>query len=116
MLVGSAVARADIPSPDVQACRDLKEGDACKDGVCTKTTCERWRPGDGGKGVVQKWECIKCMPKKQPDPPKKADSETEAVALTPERDRTPLFVGLGVGIVALGGGVWFARRRGKRTA
>lgn len=112
MLVGSAVARADVPDPAEQACRDAKEGDACDGGVCTKTTCQRWRPGENGKGTVVKWECMKCMPKKPPA--KKTDAE--GVALDAAPDRTPLFVGLGVGMVALGGGVWFARRRGKRTA
>lgn len=94
VLLGS-VARADAPDPAEYDCRNHDEGDACETGVCTKATCTYGHPG-----AFQERACLKCMP------------GTPSSRST----RTPMLVGLGIGALALAGGIVFARRRGKRAA
>ena len=91
----AGVARGDAADPREYDCRQLGEGDPCPTGVCTKATCTSGHPG----AFVER-ECLMCKP---------GEPRTGA-------KHTPLYIGLGIGALALAGGIWFARRRGKRAA
>ncbi len=97
LALATGIAHADAADPAEFECRQLSEGDACSTGVCTKETCTSGHPG-----AFTQHDCLVCRPG------------------TPTAQRTtshaPLLFGLGVGVVALAGGIVFARRRGKRAA
>jgi hypothetical protein len=95
MLAGSA--RADVPSPEVEACRGKQVGDSCDGGGCAKTTCSRMRP-DGPNGPMKtiEWECVQCV---AGAPGSAGDGTWRIVA------------GMIVAVACVAGGVWFARRK-----
>ena len=114
-------AAADIPDPSIVECQNKAPGDTCKqrdgkEGVCTRTTCSRYRPG----GTVT-FDCVRCDPK-PPEDPKKAPEKTVPEKTGPEKkgawndgDSTPTrLAGAGVGLLALGLGLFAARRAARR--
>jgi MYXO-CTERM domain-containing protein len=61
--------RADVISPDVEACNNKQDGDDCEvddgrdtyDGACVNATCSRLNyGGDGGVPTSVDYACLKC--------------------------------------------------------
>ena len=104
-------ASADIPDPSVVACRSKSPGDECKQhdgasGVCTKTTCSRWRPGG-----AHTYDCVRCQAKPAEDPKKEPEKKGAVVDDDPTTTR---LAGAGIGLLALGLGLFVARRSARR--
>jgi hypothetical protein len=91
-----SVASADIPSPEVEACRGKGIGAACDGGACLMSTCSRSRPGPDGKIETSTWDCMMCT-----------------AGAPAEGDNVRLAVGIGVALLVIGSGVWLARRKMK---
>ena len=118
-LAGSA--SADIPPPDVSACRSKKVGDKCKTrrgdkGVCQQSTCTKVLPGG-----TRTRDCVRCLPEKKDgdkkdgdkkDGDKKDGDKKKGASLTNPRTLGGIALGLGV----LGLGLFFARRFSPRGA
>lgn len=92
LLALAAPARADIPSPEVEACMGKEPGDRCQGGACTKQTCSRSRPGPDGTMQTSTWECVMCTPG--------AGGSDGTLRLG---------IGIGVAVLVIGGGVLLAR-------
>jgi hypothetical protein len=91
----AGTARADVPSPDEEACRGQQIGDSCEGGACAMQKCSRSRPGPDGVMVTNEWDCLRCT----------------AGAPGSEPGTWRIVIGVIVALACVGGGVWFARRR-----
>lgn len=70
-------------------------GDSCGGGECAMTKCSRARPGPDGKLETMEWDCVQCVP---------------STASSTGKGR--IAIGVVAALVLLGGGVWFAYRKG----
>lgn len=95
-------ARADVPSPDVEACGGKAVGQACGPGrVCQTDTCSRGRPGPDGQMQISSWECVRCV-------------EGAAASGGGGGGSTGLIAGIVIGVLMVGGGVYLAYRKSRR--
>jgi hypothetical protein len=87
-LLGPVAAYADVITEERAQCLRHQAGDACESGECVPAKCS----AGGRPGVPRsEYDCVVCAP----------------------RDRTRLAMGIGIaaGVLALAGGLWFAKRR-----
>ena len=97
MLELAGVAHADVIDEDEADCRGHSSGERCGDGkVCMPETCSRIdyaHRGSNGVPGSTTYACLKC---------RLGDGGGSS---------TGMYVGIGVAVVLVGGGIWFARAR-----
>jgi len=128
-LIVPAMAAADIPPPEVEACAGKKVGDSCVmwavkgEGSCQKTTCSKTLPGPNGP-VTSTRDCVKCLPKPaktdKKDDTKKDDSKKDDSKKDEKKNSAGVMsspgvaFGAGAGVLLLG--LLAARRFGRDDA
>ena len=97
-------ARADVPSPDVEACGGKAVGQACGPGrVCQTDTCSRGRPGPDGQMQISSWECVRCV-----------EGAAAGAGGGGGGGSTGLIAGIVIGGLMVGGGGYLAYRKSRR--
>jgi hypothetical protein len=89
MLGSAGAVRADVISEERAQCLRHEVGDACETGECVASKC---RTGPRPGVPPSEYDCLVCAP-------------------SDRGKQLPIAIGIGAGVLALAGGIWFAKRR-----